>query len=77
VVGDRIVLRVVDRGPGVQQAERDRVFRPFERAGQEGGPGLGLGLAVSRGLVDAHGGRLSIEDTPGGGCTMVAELPLA
>jgi two-component system sensor histidine kinase KdpD len=77
VVGDRIVIRVVDRGPGVQRAERDRVFRPFERAGQEGGPGLGLGLAVSRGLVDAHGGRLSIEDTPGGGCTMVAELPLA
>jgi two-component system sensor histidine kinase KdpD len=76
-VGDRLVLRVVDRGPGVDQGERDRVFRAFEQAGQEGGPGLGLGLAVSRGFVDAHGGRLSIEDTPGGGCTMVVELPLA
>jgi two-component system sensor histidine kinase KdpD len=77
VVGGRLLLRIVDRGPGVPRAERDRLFQPFEQAGEAGGPGLGLGLAVSRGFVAAHGGDLSMEDTPGGGCTMVVSLPLA
>jgi two-component system sensor histidine kinase KdpD len=70
-----LVLRVVDRGPGVARRDRERLFRPFEQAGEAGGPGVGLGLAVSRGFIEASGGRLAIEDTPGGGCTMVATLP--
>lgn len=77
VVGDRMLMRVVDRGPGVPRHDRDRVFLAFEQAGDSGDTGVGLGLAVSRGLVHAHQGALTIEDTPGGGCTMVVELPLA
>jgi two-component system sensor histidine kinase KdpD len=76
-VGDELVLRVVDRGPGVARQDRERLFRPFAQAGEAGGPGVGLGLAVSLGFIEASAGRLAIEDTPGGGCTMVARLPLA
>jgi two-component system sensor histidine kinase KdpD len=76
-VGSDLVLRVVDQGPGVARRDRERVFRPFEQAGEAGGPGVGLGLAVSRGFIEAGGGDLTIEDTPGGGCTMVVTLPLA
>ena len=67
-----VELRVVDRGPGVPPAERERIFRPFQRLGDRPGTnGVGLGLAVSRGFVEAMGGRVAIEDTPGGGLTMV------
>jgi two-component system sensor histidine kinase KdpD len=68
-------LRVVDRGPGVAPAERDRVFEPFQRLGDApSGQGVGLGLAVARGLTEAMGGSLTAEDTPGGGLTMVVSL---
>ena len=71
-VGDRVELRVIDRGPGVPLEERDRMFQPFQRLGDAGSPdGVGLGLAVARGFVEAMGGDLLIEDTPGGGLTMV------
>ena len=75
-VGDQIHLRVVDRGPGVAPEQRARLFEPFQRLGDESnGSGVGLGLAVARGLVAAVGGELSAEDTPGGGLTMVIALP--
>jgi two-component system sensor histidine kinase KdpD len=75
-VGARVELRVVDRGPGVPEADRDRLFAPFQRLGDRpGGQGLGLGLAVARGLTEAMGGTLTAEDTPGGGLTMVVALP--
>jgi two-component system sensor histidine kinase KdpD len=77
-VGDRVELRVVDRGPGVSENDRDRMFAPFQRLGdRSGGQGLGLGLAVARGLTEAMGGHLTAEDTPGGGLTMVVNLPTA
>jgi two-component system sensor histidine kinase KdpD len=69
-------LRVVDAGPGVAAAERDRLFAPFQRLGDTpSGQGVGLGLAVARGLTEAMGGTLTAEDTPGGGLTMIVSLP--
>jgi two-component system sensor histidine kinase KdpD len=74
-VGDRLELRVADRGPGVPLADRERVFAPFQRLGDTpSGQGVGLGLAVARGLTEAMGGTLTAEDTPGGGLTMVVSL---
>jgi two-component system sensor histidine kinase KdpD len=78
--GNRIDFRVVDRGPGIPEAQRDAVFRPFQRLGDGGGAskdGVGLGLAVAKGFVEAMGGELSLEDTPGGGLTSVISLPAA
>jgi two-component system sensor histidine kinase KdpD len=71
-----VSVRVVDHGSGIPRAARDAVFLPFQRRGDTAASrGLGLGLAISRGFVDAIGGDLSVEDTPGGGCTMVMVLP--
>lgn len=76
-VGDRVQLHVVDRGPGVPDAEKERMFAAFQRLGDtQGREGLGLGLAVARGLTEALGGLLIAEDTPGGGLTMVVDLPV-
>ncbi|MET1037392.1 MAG: ATP-binding protein, partial [Aeromicrobium sp.] len=76
--GERAVIRVVDSGPGVPDDQRDRLFEPFQRLGDvPRGEGVGLGLAVARGLTEAMGGTLSAEDTPGGGLTFVLDLPLA
>jgi len=74
-VGERVDLLVVDRGPGVAEEDRERVFAPFQRLGDTGGGGVGLGLAVARGFVEAVGGRLTLEETPGGGLTVVVTLP--
>ncbi|MFJ9855175.1 ATP-binding protein [Streptomyces sp. NPDC101150] len=74
----RVELRVIDRGPGLQHADRERAFEPFQRLGDtDNTTGLGLGLALSRGLTEAMGGTLTPEDTPGGGLTMVVSLPAA
>ena len=76
-VAGRIDIRVVDRGPGIPREDRERVLEPFERVGEPGGQGgVGLGLAVARGFVDAIGGDLDLEDTPGGGATWIVRLPL-
>ena len=73
---DRVELRVVDRGPGIPAGDRDAVFLPFQRLGDtDNTTGVGLGLALSRGLTEAMGGTLEPEDTPGGGLTMVVSLP--
>jgi two-component system, OmpR family, sensor histidine kinase KdpD len=72
--GARVQLRVVDRGPGVEPGDRARIFEPFQRHGDTG-TGVGLGLAVARGLTEAQGGSLEAEATPGGGLTMVLDLP--
>lgn len=74
----RVELRVVDRGPGLPSTDRDRLFEPFQRLGDtDNTTGLGLGLALSRGLTEAMDGTLVPEDTPGGGLTMVLSLPFA
>ena len=76
VLGDRVELRVVDRGPGIPEADRDRMFVPFQRLGDtDNTTGVGLGLALSRGLTEAMGGTLTAEDTPGGGLTMTVSVP--
>ena len=62
-------LRVVDHGPGVPHEARDRIFQPFQRLDDRSGTGVGLGLAIASGFVQAMGGELLIEDTPGGGST--------
>ncbi|XHM93817.1 ATP-binding protein [Peterkaempfera sp. SMS 1(5)a] len=77
-LADRVEIRVIDRGPGVPVEHRDRVFQPFQRLGDtDNTTGLGLGLALSRGLAEAMGGTLDIEDTPGGGATLLLTLPSA
>ena len=75
VVDGVIDVRVVDRGPGVPREQRDRLFVPFQRLGDSAqDEGVGLGLAVAKGFVEAMGGELEVEDTPGGGLTVVARL---
>jgi two-component system, OmpR family, sensor histidine kinase KdpD len=77
-LGDRVEVRVADRGPGVPDDEKERIFEPFQRYGDAPrGAGVGLGLAVARGFVEAMGGTLTAEDTPGGGMTMVLTLRAA
>jgi two-component system, OmpR family, sensor histidine kinase KdpD len=74
-IADRVELRIVDRGPGIPADTRDRIFAPFQRLGdRDNTAGLGLGLALSRGLAEAMEGSLIPEDTPGGGLTMVLTL---
>jgi two-component system sensor histidine kinase KdpD len=78
VVGSTVELRVVDHGPGVAAERRDEIFLPFQRLGDtDNRTGLGLGLALARGLVEGMGGTLDAEDTLGGGLTMVVSLPAA
>ncbi|NYF09101.1 two-component system sensor histidine kinase KdpD [Leifsonia sp. AK011] len=75
---DRVQLRVIDAGPGIPVERREDVFMPFQRLGDtDNTTGVGLGLALSKGFVEAMGGTLDVEDTPGGGLTMVVELPSA
>jgi two-component system sensor histidine kinase KdpD len=78
-VGGRVLIRVVDRGRGIAQADRERIFQPFQRMDDSPshGAGVGLGLAVARGFTLAMGGELTVDDTPGGGTTMVVELEVA
>ncbi|WP_030233925.1 sensor histidine kinase [Streptomyces sp. NRRL S-350] len=72
----RVELRIVDRGPGVPEEAKERIFAPFQRYGDAPrGAGVGLGLAVARGFVEAMDGTVTAEDTPGGGLTMVVSLP--
>ncbi|MFF2009968.1 ATP-binding protein [Streptomyces sp. NPDC058195] len=77
-LGERVELRVADRGPGVPDEAKERIFEPFQRYGDAPrGAGVGLGLAVARGFVESMGGTLDAEDTPGGGLTMVLTLRAA
>jgi len=74
----RVELRVADHGPGLPAARQAEMFAPFARMGDAPPPGgVGLGLAVARGFVEAMDGTLSSEDTPGGGLTLVVDLPAA
>lgn len=75
--GERILIRVIDYGPGLTEESKVRLFTPFTRFGDTtNSHGLGLGAAVARGLAEGVGGTLTADDTPGGGLTMVLSLPL-
>jgi two-component system sensor histidine kinase KdpD len=74
--GGRLVVRVVDQGPGIPEPERGRIFEPFYRRGPAGSQGSGLGLAIARGFVEANGGEIAVESVPGQGSTFVVSFPL-
>jgi len=71
---DRVVVAVHDTGPGIAPEDQERVFQKYER-GSSAEAGSGIGLALSRRLIEAHGGRLSLESEPGQGSTFSFELP--
>ena len=74
-VGDRVLINVVDEGPGIPRGTEDQLFAPFQRLGDhDNSTGVGLGLSVARGFVEAMGGTISATDTPGGGLTVVIDL---
>jgi two-component system sensor histidine kinase KdpD len=77
--GDRMIVRVVDRGPGISPADLERVFEPFYRARRPAGDdrGSGLGLSIARGFTEANSGSLYAESLPRQGATFVFELPIA
>ena len=75
---NRLIVEISDRGPGMPQAELDRVFEKFYRAANsDRRPGAGLGLAICRGIIELHGGRIVAENRPGGGAVFRFDLPLA
>jgi two-component system sensor histidine kinase KdpD len=77
-IGGRLLVRIVDRGPGIPPQQLERVFEPFYRSGNErtGHRGSGLGLAIARGFLEVNGGRVWAESLPGQGTSFVVELPL-
>jgi two-component system sensor histidine kinase KdpD len=76
--GTAVEIRVIDTGPGVPESDWDQIFLPFQRLGdRDNTSGVGLGLALSRGLIEAISGTLTPEGTPGGGLTMTISLPAA
>ena len=77
LVGDLVVLEVIDHGPGVPDEAKELIFEPFTRVGDRLPGGVGLGLAVARGFAEAMGGRIEARDTPGGGLTVAITLAAA
>jgi two-component system sensor histidine kinase KdpD len=73
--GPFVQVRVIDHGPGVDPLLRDRMFEPFQRLGDHGVGGVGLGLAVTKGFLSVMDGRIDVEDTSGGGTTVVLSVP--
>jgi two-component system sensor histidine kinase KdpD len=74
-VGDRVLINVADEGPGVPRGMEEQIFEAFQRMGdRDNRVGVGLGLSVAKGFVEAMGGTISATDTPGGGLTVVVDL---
>ncbi|WP_083443097.1 sensor histidine kinase [Mycolicibacterium aurum] len=74
-IGDRVLIRVADEGPGIARGAETELFAPFQRLGdQDTSSGVGLGLSVARGFVESMGGTISATDTPGGGLTVEIDL---
>jgi two-component system sensor histidine kinase KdpD len=74
-IGDRVLIAVADEGPGIPRGTEDQLFAPFQRLGDnDNSIGVGLGLSVARGFVEAMDGTLSATDTPGGGLTVEIDL---
>ena len=70
-------LELIDHGPGVPDEQKAQLFEPFQRLDDHGPEGVGLGLSVARGFIEAMGGAMVADNTPGGGLTMRIRLPLA
>jgi two-component system sensor histidine kinase KdpD len=75
-VGDQLVTRIIDRGPGIPRAERQRIFEPFYRSAGPDHAGAGLGLAIAKGFVEANGGTLAVDSLPGQGATFTVAFPV-
>jgi len=75
IAGGLTRIEIRDRGPGIPTQERERIFRRFERLGT--GAGVGLGLSIVKTIVELHGGKVWVEDNPGGGSIFALELPTA
>ncbi len=77
-VGHRVLVRIVDRGPGIPPTQLERVFEPFYRSGNDrsGHRGSGLGLAIARGFLEVNGAKVWAESLPNQGTSFVVELPL-
>lgn len=78
-VGQKIVVNVIDNGPGILPAERDRIFEPFYRgraAGEDRWTGSGLGLAIVKGFVEGNGGTITVQSLPGQGTCFTVSLPI-
>jgi two-component system sensor histidine kinase KdpD len=74
-VGDRVLIAVADEGPGIARGTEAQLFAPFQRLGdRDTSIGVGLGLSVARGFVEAMGGTIASTDTPGGGLTIEIDL---
>lgn len=73
--GEKAVIRVLDRGPGIPEADAEKVFEPFERIG-DAVQGTGLGLTVVRSVAESHGGTAEVQDRPGGGSIFTLSLPM-
>jgi two-component system sensor histidine kinase KdpD len=77
-VGGRTLINVIDQGPGVPRGTADQLFEPFQRLGdRQNKYGVGLGLSVARGLVEAMSGTITASETPGGGLTVLIDLAAA
>ncbi|MDT5302098.1 MAG: two-component system, OmpR family, sensor histidine kinase KdpD [Mycobacterium sp.] len=74
-VGDRVLIAVIDEGPGIPRGTEEQLFEPFQRGGdRDNSTGVGLGLSVAKGFVEAMGGTIIATDTPGGGLTIEIDL---
>jgi two-component system, OmpR family, sensor histidine kinase KdpD len=74
-VGPRVLINIIDEGPGVSKGAADEMFQPFQRLGDfDTTTGLGLGLSVAKGFVEAMSGTITASDTPGGGLTILIDL---
>ena len=74
-VGGRVLITVADEGPGIARGAEEQMFDAFQRLGdRDNATGVGLGLSVARGFVEAMGGTVTATDTPGGGLTIVVDL---
>ena len=75
--GPRVLVRVSDQGPGIPHEKLQRIFEPFYRSSDDAGGGSGLGLAIARGFVEANGGRIRAQSSPGEGSTFTVDLPVS
>jgi two-component system sensor histidine kinase KdpD len=73
---ERVTVEVADRGPGLPAGTEERIFEKFYRSGTAPGRGAGLGLAIAKGIVDAHGGRIWAHNLPEGGAAFFFSLPV-